>query len=174
MALVWKAPDNVFDLVNQIKLLSHPVLHNNLASIAVCFTDAKPFIKNRFNWGNVTKFNDFNRIWMGNKYDFCIHISSDVWHNILTNEQREALIDLHLERCKVEFVPQTIVENGKKIVVKDDLGRVQYTDEIKVDEDGNPKWVVEPFSLSIFAKNIKRYGLWCSMMDDLKSIVKPE
>jgi len=170
MPITWKATQNVWDLVSEVKLKHHDQRLSQ-ASIAVSFSDSKPFIKDRFNWGNVSRFSGFNKIWMNTKHDFCIQICSDVWSAILTTEQKEALIDLHLSRCAAEYIPEVIVENDKKVVVKDQWGRVQYTNEVKLDDEGNPKWRVLPLDLIVFTQNVGRYGLWCNELNDFKQAI---
>lgn len=170
MPLTWKAPKEIVELVNEVKN-KHHVPRLLEANVAVALTDTKPFKKNRFNYGNVVKFSTFNQMWQGARYDFCITLCATVWRDILTDVQRESLIDLLLERCSVEYEPETVEENGKKIVLKDDVGRIKYTDEIKVDEEGVPKWVVNPLDLHVFAQNAKRYGLWCDDLDEIKSAI---
>lgn len=171
MAKTWKAAPELFALANEIKEKYYlPRLEQ--ASIAVALVDGKPFIKNRFNWGNVVKFSDFNRIWQQQEYDFCISIIGDVWYDVLDQNQREALIDLHLTRCSVEYEPEVVIEGKKKKVIKDDLGRVQYTNNMKCDEEGRPKWMVLPMDLTVFASNVRRYGLWCEDLNDFESAVR--
>jgi len=167
MSLTWKCPDNVFELLSFVKAKHHPDLEK--AAFSIAFNDSKPFIKNRFNWGGVNRFSEFHKIWHDTKIDFCVTICSDVWHSILDNDQREALLDLHLTRCELEYVPEIVIEGKKKIVVKDEWGRIKYTDEIKLDDNGLPKWMVVPLDLTVFCKNVKRYGLWCAELEDLQS-----
>jgi len=171
MSLAWKAPSNVVDLLNSVKVKYHePRLQT--AHFAVVFNESKPFIKDRFNWGSISKFSVFNKLFQEpQKQDFCITICSDVWHSVLNSHQQEALIDLHLTRCEPDYVPETIVEGKKKIVVKDEWGRIKYTSEFKLDDDGNPKWRVAPLDLSVFSKNVSRYGLWCPELHDLQSVM---
>jgi hypothetical protein len=155
---------------------NHHLPRLETASIAVCMTDGKPFRADRIQLGKVTKFSQFNRIWQGDiKYEFCITLNSDVWYQILNDDQREALADLHLTRCAVEYEPETYEENGKEKKVVDEWGRVQYTDDIKYDDEGNPKWKVLPFDLLVFAENAKRYGLWLKdVMDGLETLTVEE
>ena len=83
--------------------------------------------------------------------------------------QQEAWLDLVLTRCQVEYEPNTIVENGKKVVIKDEYGRVEYTDVIKTDDEGAPIWKVSPMNLAVISANVKRYGAW---FEDLVSLKK--
>jgi hypothetical protein len=150
MAIVWKSPDEISSFVLTLAEKNHyPRLEN--ATFAVAFDDSKPFVKNKFN--------------------FSIVLSSEVWVDVLNVEQREALLDLHLSSCVVEYVPQTVQEGKKKKVVKDDWGRIQYTDEIKLDDNSTPKWYVTPLDFSAFAQNVSRYGLWCTDFCEIQDLV---
>ena len=168
MATSWKSPANVFELVDALKSQHHhPRLEQ--AQIAVCFMDNKPFSPNgRINWGKVTKFSQFNRIWQAHKYDFSMVICADLWHSILSKHQREALVDLQLSRMEVEYEPE-MNEEGKP--VKDEWGRGQFTNDVKLDDEGSPKWRVLPLDLDVFAKNVRRYGLWCEEIHDFSHVV---
>lgn len=170
MSLTWPAPANVLELLEIPRAKYHS--HLETATFAIAFDESKPFIRNRFNWGSLVKFSDFNKLWQQkSKYDFCITICSDVWHSILDTSQKEALLDLHLTRCEIERVPETIIEGKKKKVVKDEWGRVKYTNEIKFDKNGNPKWQVMPLDLDVFSRNIRRYGLWCPELSDFQTVL---
>lgn len=170
MALSWKAsPDVSFAVLNLAEKNHFPRLEN--ATFAVAFDDSKPFIKNKFNWGKVSKFSNFNRIWQAEKFDFSIVISSEVWANILNEEQREALLDLHLSCCVVEYIAETVQEGKKKKVVKDDWGRIQYTTEVKLDDEDNPKWYVTSLDIGVFAQNVSRYGLWCADFCEIQDLI---
>jgi hypothetical protein len=169
--IVWQANNEVKELIEQIKQKNHcPRLSE--AKIAICFNDGKMFVKNRFNWGKVQKFSNLAKLWHHPRHDFLINVPGDIWTDILNENQREALVDLHLSRCGVEYEPETIEENGTKKVVKDEWGRVEYTDIIKTDDEGNPKWLVYPFDLEVISSNIGRYGLWCEGLADLKTAIE--
>lgn len=170
MSVITKAPPHVIELLDEVKTKHHP--HLEQAQIALCFADTKPFVKGRFNWGKTSKFSDFARIWQGKKYDFWIQISVDVWYSVLNDEQREALLDLHLSRCAVEYEPLTEMVNGKKVKIKDEFGRLKFSEDMKYDDEGNPKWKVDPLDLEVFAQNVRRYGLWCEQFDALQEAVK--
>jgi len=170
MSVTWKAPSNIAELLVEVKEQYHSELAD--ASIVVTLTDSKPFVKNRFNWGTVKKFSQFNKLWFAQKHDLCIDVCSDVWHSILNDNQRSALLDLHLTRCSPEYEPEAVVENGKKKVIKDDYGCIKYTDSIKLDDEGNPKWIVAPIDLVVFTKNVRRFGLWCPELDDLRDAIQ--
>jgi len=168
MSNVWKAPGPIFDLTTEVKERHHmPRLRD--AKITVAMHDSKPFKNNRLNWGKTSKFSQFNKIWQGDVLDFCIVLCADVWHSVLDENQREALIDLHLTRCEVEYVPEL---NEDEKPVKDEFGRTSYTDEIKLDDEGKKKWQVVPLDLIVFSSNVRRYGLWIEEIDNFGHALK--
>lgn len=168
--MIWKATGDVLDILDKVKVLHHSDRLSE-ASVVLCFDDSKPFVRNKINLGKVSKFNSLARLWQNQKHDFCLVICADLWHDVLGNPEREALVDLLLSRCEVERIPETIEENGKKKPVKDEWGRIQYTKEIKLDDEGNPKWKVAPLDLELFAKNVRRYGLWLDDLLEMKEAI---
>jgi len=90
----------------------------------------------------------------------------------LSDYQKEALVDLRVCCCQVEYEPEVQEENGKKKPVKDKWGRTVYTNVIKLDDEGNPKWKAAPLDLHVIQDNIARYGCWCQDLIDLKSTIK--
>lgn len=172
MVTTWKAPNEVRELANGLIEKYHPHLKD--AKIAIGFSDSKVFTRGRFNWGKVSKFSKLNKLWQAKheKYDFCILLCADAWYKFLTDLQKEALLDLCLSRCQVEYEPASVEKNGKKVVIKDEWGRVEYTDKIKFDDEGEPVWKVAPLSIGVFSHNIKRYGLWCEDLINLKYAIE--
>lgn len=156
--LIWKAANDVQSMLDIVLPAHLPRLDQ--AKIVIAFDDNKPFVQNKLNLGKVTKFSPLAKLLQTSPHDFCLSIPSDLWHSILSTKQREAYLDLQLARCTPEYIPETIEENGKKKTVKDEWGRIQYTQERKLDDSGNPKWKVVPLDLEIFADNVRRYGLW--------------
>ena len=168
--MIWKATADVSLLLDEIKKKHHsPRL--DLSQIAAAFDDSKPFVHNKLNLGKVSKFSPLAKLWQGIPHDFCLSIPSDLWHSILTPEQKEAYLDLQLTRCQVEYIPDMVEENGKKKPIKDEWGRVQYTDEIKVDDEGCPKWKVGNLDLEVFTSNVGRYNLWHEGLLELKEAI---
>ena len=166
----WKAPIEIVQLLEVVKNKHHSSRLAN-ASIAISIDDSKPFLRNKLNLGKVTKFSPLAKLWQNEKHDFCISIPMDLWESVLHGEQKEAYLDLQLTRCMVEYLAQEEEdENGKKTKVKDSLGRIQYTKEIKVDEDGNPKWKVGSLDLEVFSSNVAKYGLWTEELKDLANV----
>jgi len=173
----WAADVSVLDIFNKIKEKYHlPRLAE--AEIAVCFVDQKPFNKGRFNWGKVRRFNSVDKLWHPDhkRYDFLIMIPCDAWRDVLNSEQKEAFADLCLTRCSVEYEPvvEEVTVKGmvKKKVVKDEWGRIEFTNDIKRDkETGEPKWKILPLDLHVFGDNVKRYGVWCDEILSFKEVV---
>jgi hypothetical protein len=179
---VTLADTQVVAMLDKIKKQHHsPRLDQ--AEIAICFSDAKPFVKGRFNWGKTQKFSPLNKMFQGKKYDFLIILPSDGWYEVLTGKEREAWLDLHLSRCQVEYLPQYEEESGgdagdddgppakKKKPLKDKWGRIEYSTEIRYDENGEPMWKVVPLDLWVFAQNARRYGVWCEDVAEIKDAV---
>lgn len=163
MSMPWKANNEVFELLSVVKSKHHsPRLDD--CSLALCFDETKAFVKNKLNLGKLSKFSATAKLWQREKFDFCLSISSDLWTELLKPSDREAYLDLMLTRIDMEYIPETVEENGKKKKVLDEFGRVQYSNVPKTDKDGNIKWKIDPLDLEVFAKNVRKYGLW---QDDL-------
>ena len=168
--MIWKVSDEVISVFNSVKDKFHSRIKD--VRIALCFDDSKLFVKNKLNLGKVVKFNSLNKLWQNNSYDLCLIIPADLWTDVLKdNSQREAYLDLQLTRCDVEYIPQEIKENNKKIKVKDDYGRIQYTNEPKLDKDGNLKCVVSPIDIEVYTNNVSRFGLWYESLNEFKDVV---
>jgi hypothetical protein len=165
-----KAPDVVQDLARRLKEKNHsPRLDE--ASIAVCFEDSKPFKKDRFNWGTVKKFPPLGKAFPGERHDFVLIVPYAGWE-MFTENQKMAWLDLLLETCQVEYVPETVVENKKKKPVIDEFGRKKYTSEIMRDKEGLPKWKKVPLDLPTYVSNVKRFGCWCPEIVEIKEVVQ--
>ena len=169
--MVWSVNNDINTLINEVKEKHH---HPRLAEakIAAAFCDSKPFIGGRFNWGKTAKFSTLAKLWHpeDKKYDFLITLCADAWHGLLNAEQREALVDLRLTCCQVEYEKVMEEINGKSKPVKDEWGRIQYTDVIKTDEDGAPKWKVGKLDLNVFQDNVLRYGCWTQDLLDFSEV----
>jgi hypothetical protein len=167
--LIWKAGPVEAAKLQEVKLKNHPNLE--LATIALAFCDAKPFIRNKFNWGKVSKFSPLSKIWIGEQYEMAIVISSDAWLDICNDAQREALLDLNLSRISPKYLPETIEENGKQVKVKDERGCTKYSTNIKYNDDGSVCWEVAQLDISVFSKSISRYGLWYEDLLQIKQAI---
>jgi hypothetical protein len=185
----WPASQEVIALMEQVKAKNHPLLID--AKVAVAFIDAKPFTKNRFNFGKASKFSSLNQLWQAKdqKYVYQILLPADGWYQVLGGMQLEAWLDLHLSRFHPEMIPDMDageVEqdapvdgdvpkgkvNKKAKPKKDKFGRVIYTNDVKLDEEtGEPIWQVDNLDLHVFAKNATRYGLWCEDLQNFGDAV---
>jgi hypothetical protein len=163
----WIVSDDILQLIRKIQNKHHSSRLAN-ASIAAVFEDSKPFVKNKINLGKVCKFTPFAKLWQTQKHDFCVVIPSELWVSVLNDEGREAYLDLQLTRCEVEYEPE--LDDDKK-KVKDDWGRVKYTDKMKTDDEGTPKWKVVPLDLEVFTKNVRRYGPWLEELLELNKAI---
>ena len=174
------ADDAVMNLLFKIRDKHHlPRLAE--AEIACCFLDSKPFSKGRFNWGKVSKFKPVDKLWHRDhkRYDFVIMLCATAWETLLSDAQKEALLDLHLSCCSVDYEPvvEEVTVKGvvKKKKVVDDWGNVQYSQEPKRDkETGECKWKTFKLDLPIFSGNVQRYGVLFEELLDLKAAVNEE
>jgi hypothetical protein len=169
MALVWAAPLEIFQKLDEVKTNKHPQLND--VSIVVELSDAQPFKNNRLNLGNIRRFSAANKIWQKGDFDFCITLVGEVWQQILKEDQHDAILDLHLTRIEPICEPQVIVENNKKITVKDDYGRIVLTETQKLDKNGNPKWRVLPIDLGVLSQNVRRFGFWFDDLVEFQNII---
>ena len=170
MAELYKAPDEVQALLSSLKAANHnPRLLE--ASVVVIFDDSKPFKKDRLNWGKVLKFSPLARLFNTDHYDFAIQLPAMLFNDVLNYEQRKALLDLRLECCQVDYIPETKVEGNKKVVVTDEWGRTVYTEEMKRDENGVPCWKSVPLDLVTITANVRRFGCWCEDLVGLKEVM---
>lgn len=169
-SVMWEVSEDVVNLLAKVK----NKFHNNLsqATFALAFDESNAFVKNKFNWGKTLKFSEFNKLWQKpTKFDFAIVLSSSVWSEYLDDTQKEAIIDLHLCRCDAEYEPEVVLEGKKKIKVKDEHGRIKYTNTIKLDSNGNPKWKLDAIDMDVLSKNVKHYGLWSNEFLDIKNVI---
>lgn len=108
--------------------------------------------------------------------DFTITIYMGLW-STLTDTQKEACLDHELMHCGVHYVPVTeqigTTRRGraKTRIVKDEFGRTQYTNEIKRDENGVPKWRLITHDLEEFRDIVARHGVWDDSIQAFKDVL---
>ena len=153
MASIWNAPKDIESAIRTLKDEHHP--HLGSASIWVLCSDSKPIRNNQLMVTMTKRCGKTEKLATG--HDFKIIVLMEAWAN-LPDSARMLALDEALCRCGVKYVPQTIEINGKKEVVKDDLGRVIYTDEIDVDKEGEPKWKVNPPDAGLYYSLLQRHG----------------
>jgi hypothetical protein len=154
MASIWEATADITQLVQRIKKDHH---HPRLAqaSIWVLISDGKGVVDNRIITVKAAKCTKHEKLSTG--HDFKLTIMAETWAN-LTDAQRDIAVDEALCRCGVKYIPQTVEVNGKKEMLKDDWGRVLYTDQISFDNDGNPRWKINKPDAELFFSMLTRHG----------------
>lgn len=154
MSNVWNATAQICDLGRKVKeQFHHPRLA--LASIWWLLCDSKPIQSDRFVAVKIQRCNKAEKLETG--HDFKVMVIAEAWE-MLTNDQREQALDEAMCRCGVKYIPQMIEISGRKEPIKDDLGRIVYTDQIAYDNEGNPKWKIEQPDAGLFYAMLLRRG----------------
>jgi hypothetical protein len=153
MASIWEAPDDVRRTAEAIKLEHHPHLAN--ASLWVLCADGKAIRNNQLVVTQSKRCTKTEKLSSG--HDFKIIVLMEAW-SILPDVARKIALDEALCRCGVKYVPQTVEVNGRKEVVKDELGRTVYTDQIEYDAEGTPKWRINPADAGLYYPLLQRHG----------------
>lgn len=153
MASIWQAPEEIRRTVLELRDAHHP--HLSAAGFWVLVSDGKAIRSNRLVVTQSKKCTNTEKLSSG--FDFKIIVMAEAWAE-LPDKARRIYLDEALCRCAVKFVPQTMEVNGKKEVVKDELGRVVFTDEIDYDKNGQPKWAVNPPDAGLFYDMLMRHG----------------
>lgn len=162
MPSIWQAPQDILRQINVLKDEHHPHLAN--ATIWALCSDGNGIRDNQVIATQTKKCTQTEKLSSG--HDFKIIIMVETWSN-LTDAQREIALDEALCRCGVKRVPQTVEVNGRKDVVKDDLGRTIYTDEIEYDKEGVPKWKVNPPDAGLFYSLLRRHGEYSEAAENI-------
>ncbi len=108
--------------------------------------------------------------------DFTIMVYMTPWSD-LNMTQKRACLDHELCHCGVHFEPVKEAAGGTRSgrprlkVVRDDYGRVQYTNEIKRNENGEPKWRLLPHDLEEFRDIVARHGIWDKDIQSFKEVL---
>ncbi|MBI1368295.1 MAG: hypothetical protein GC162_06540 [Planctomycetes bacterium] len=162
MASIWQAPEEIRRQVNELKEEHH--VHLAMAGVWVLCSDGKSVRDNHIVVTQTKKCTQTEKLSTGN--DFKIVIMMEAWAT-MPDAAREIALDEALCRCGVRYVPQTMEINGKKEVVKDELGRVVYTGEIDYDKEGNPRWKVNPPDAGLYYKLLQRRGKYNEEADNV-------
>lgn len=161
MANIWNAPAEISRLVHELRDEHHP--HLAQASLWVLCSDAKSV---RHNHVIVTESKRCTKTeYLENKHDFKIIVLMEAWAN-LPDAARRIALDEALCRCAVKYVPQMMEVNGRKEVIKDELGRTVFTNEIDHDKEGRPRWYIKPPDASLYFPMLQRHGRYCEQADN--------
>lgn len=153
MAGIWEAPDDIKKLVERVKEEHHT--HLARAGVWVLCSDTKAVRNNQLVFTQSKKCTKTEKLSTG--HDFKLVVMAELWGE-LTDAQRLAAVDEALCRCGVKYVPQTVEVNGRKEVVKDEWGRVVYTEEIDYDGENRPKWKINPPDAGVYYAMLMRHG----------------
>lgn len=167
MGSIWQAPKEIRDLVTEVRDEHHP--HLTAASFWVLVSDRKAISDNRVIVTTSKKCTKEEKLSTG--HDFKIVVLAESWAN-LPDSAREIAIDEALCRCGVQYVPQSMEVNGKKEIVKDDLGRVIYTDQVAYDNEGNPKWRINRPDAGLYYDMILRHGQYSEEAENVALTLK--
>jgi len=163
MASIWEAPKDMRELFERVRHDHHqPRLAQ--ASIWVLVTDAPGVRGDQVITTTVHKCSAAEKLASG--HDFRIVVRSETWAN-LADPQRLIAADEALCQCGVKYVPQTVEVNGKKEILKDEWGRVLYTDQISYDEQGVPRWKLNKPDAALFYVLLGRHGEYCEAAENV-------
>lgn len=161
MATVWAAPDTIRKALTELRDEHHKQLGS--AGFWVLCSDGRPIRQNRLVVTQSKRCTKTEKLSSG--YDFKIIVLMEAWAN-LPDVARTLALDEALCRCGVKHVPLMVEINGKKEVVKDDLGRTIFTDEIDVDREGEPRWCINPPDAALYLPLLQRHGKYSDEADN--------
>jgi len=162
---VWNATAEIAATGRKVKE-SHHHPRLALASIWWLICDSKPIQSDRFIAVKTQRCNKAEKL--ETQHDFKIVIIAEAWE-MLTNDQREQALDEALCHCGVKYIPQMLEINGRKEPVKDDMGRIIYTDVISYDGDGVPKWKINQPDAGLFFAMLQRHGEYS---EDARNVIR--
>lgn len=164
---IWEAPEEIRQLVGEIKEAYHP--HLILAKIWVLINDASPIVENQLVPMVTSRCTKTEKLKSGN--DFKIIVVAEAW-GLLTTQQKRVAIDEALCHCGVQYVPLTQKINKKDEVIKDEIGRIIYTDVIATDGEGLPKWKMNRPDASIYFGLIQRHEVYSEALENVQNALE--
>lgn len=167
MSTPWEAPSDIKQLVKEIRDNHHPEIAQ--ASIWCLITDANGIHDNRVRSTITRKCTKTENLSTG--HHFKIFVYAETWAK-LTDAQRRIAIDEALCRCGVKYIPETIEVNGKRETLKDDLGRVIFTNEMAFDQDGTPKWKINKPDAEIYFAMLKRHVMYSEEVENTQRVLE--
>ena len=167
MVSIWEANEDIKAKLRKLKTEHHP--HLSLAGIWLLCNDGQAIRDNQVVTTRVSKCTKTEKLASG--YDFKIEIMMETWAH-LTDKGRLMALDHALCQCGVRHVPQKMEINGRKEIVKDELGRIMFTDEVEYDKQNNPKWKINKPDAPLFFEMISRYGMdYCEEADNVQRLI---
>lgn len=174
---MWELEHNSqpYKIMNTMIQKNHP--HLQEAKIILYATD-----RNRLRANNVVVASASRapaKLKASTDADFTITIHITPWSD-LNQAQQTACLDHELMHCGVHYEPvkeqvgKTRQGKARTKIVRDEYGRVQYTNEIKRDDDGAPKWRMIPHDLEEFRDIVERHGLWDQSLQEFKKAIDGE
>lgn len=161
MAATWEANEDIKRKLREIKKEFHP--HLTLASIWVLCSDGNAIRDNHVIATKTQKCTRTEKLSSG--HDFKITIMMETWAH-LTDKAREIALDEALCRCGVRYVPLKMEINGRKEIVKDEVGRTVFTSEIQYDRENNPKWKINQPDAALYFDLLMRRGTYSEEADN--------
>jgi hypothetical protein len=167
MAHLWQAPQDIRKLLTQIQQEHHPHLAD--ASVWALCSDGRAIRDNQLVATQTKKCTSTEKL--STSHDFKVIVMMETWAK-LTDAQRAVALDEALCRCGVKRVPRTVEVNGKKETVKDDLGRVVFTDQIDYDRDNQPRWKINPPDAGLYFALLTRHQQYSEQAENVQRALK--
>jgi hypothetical protein len=171
---IWEleqASEN-YTLMNELVRAYHPVLAE--AKIIIYCSDKNKIKSNAIIMAEASRAS--SKMKASVNADFTITIYVGPWSD-LTPIQKKACMDHELCHCGFQYEPVKEVVGRSRTgtprmkVVKDEHGRTQYTNDVKRDVDGIPKWKLIDHDLEDFYDIVHRYGLWNENLRSFKQAI---
>ena len=138
---LWKAGEDVHEIVRKLVGANHPDLALVVDEIVVIFRDKAGKSGGRVNLGSARKVAPAANAIGNTDYKFVLEIGADLWEYGLDTVKREALLDYLLCHCICDEDEQT----------------------------GDPKCSIARPDVIAFKENVERYGLWYPAEEDIES-----
>jgi hypothetical protein len=167
MANLWQAPQDIRKQLKEIQEEHHE--HLGSASVWVLCSDGKAIRDNQLIATQSKKCTSTEKLSSG--HDFKVVVMMETWSK-LTDIQRAIALDEALCRCGVKRVPRMVEVNGKKEVIKDDLGRTIYTEEIDYDKNNNPKWKINTPDAGLYFAMLQRHQQYSEQAENVQRALK--
>ncbi len=104
MGEIWKASDDIHDMMRELVGKYHPDLALVVDEILIVFTEKgnKATVQ-----GSASRVSPYMNIVGGTSFKFMIVLPADKWENEMTSREREILLNHHLFSCRAEEDPNS-------------------------------------------------------------------